>query len=231
MEKIMESDLKVQYELRRKRGQKGVYLKIRSDGSLLVTAGEFVSDAYIADLVRSKSAWYEKAVSTRTVEHDYRTGDVFRMLGHELVLRQVFDAAENRCLVRGGELYLFLKDKSAPSSLRQRLIREEYARKLDEYLKIRIPFWAQRMGLGTPDFRINNAVRQWASCSAAGRLSFSVKSASLNPDLLDYLIVHELSHLRYMNHGPQFKALVASVLPDCKDLKTRLGREYFNSFI
>lgn len=232
---IMETNGKVQYTLKRRKGQKRVYLRIQSDGSLVVTAGESVSQACIDALVLEKWPWYLKTAGTKTVEHDYRDGDSFHLLGKPLVLEVVVGAERNVCMAKEGRLVLMLRGKvsdEVSKLFKQRLIKEEYSRHLKAFLENRIPFWADRMNIRpVPCFRLNNAVRQWASCSAKRELSFSVKSASLAPELLDYLIVHELSHIRHMNHGPQFKALVESILPDWKNRKARLSKEYFDSFI
>ena len=62
--------------------------------------------------------------------------------------------------------------------------------------------------------RIGNQRSRWGSCSAKKNLNFNYKIVFLPPHLQDYVIVHELAHLRELNHSPRFWALVASVVPD-----------------
>ena len=69
---------------------------------------------------------------------------------------------------------------------------------------------------------IKNSKSRWGSCSSAGNLNFNYKLLFLPPEVLDYVVVHELCHLREFNHGPAFWALVAEALPNHKDLRRLL---------
>lgn len=69
---------------------------------------------------------------------------------------------------------------------------------------------------------IKNSKSRWGSCSSAGNLNFNYKLLFLPPEVLDYVVVHELCHLRHFNHGPEFWALVAEALPNHKDLRRLL---------
>jgi len=62
----------------------------------------------------------------------------------------------------------------------------------------------------------------WGSCSRKGNLNFNYKILFLPPHLQDYVIVHELAHLRELNHSPRFWALVASVVPDWRTCRREL---------
>ncbi len=69
---------------------------------------------------------------------------------------------------------------------------------------------------------IRNQKTCWGSCSRKGNLSFNYKILFLPPRLQDYVIVHELAHLREFNHSPAFWAVVASVCPDWRALRREL---------
>lgn len=64
--------------------------------------------------------------------------------------------------------------------------------------------------------KIRNQKTRWGSCSSSGELSFNYKIFFLPPDLRDYIIVHELAHLKEMNHGSKFWNLVSIQIPDYK---------------
>ena len=65
--------------------------------------------------------------------------------------------------------------------------------------------------------RLSSARTRWGSCSARGNLNFHWKLILMPPEVLDYVVVHELAHRREMNHSPRFWAIVEKVLPDYKE--------------
>ncbi|MDD5018833.1 MAG: SprT family zinc-dependent metalloprotease [Candidatus Omnitrophica bacterium] len=80
-----------------------------------------------------------------------------------------------------------------------------------------------------PDaIKVSGAKSRWGSCSAKDTLNFSWRIAALPQDIIDYIVVHELAHLKHKNHGPLFWNTVASVIEDYKRrnrwLKDHVGR-------
>lgn len=69
---------------------------------------------------------------------------------------------------------------------------------------------------------IRNQKTRWGSCSKSGNLSFNYKILLLTPRMADYIVIHELCHLRELNHSQRFWRLVAQVLPDHKEIRRDL---------
>ena len=71
---------------------------------------------------------------------------------------------------------------------------------------------------------IRNQVSRWGSCSKSGNLSFNYRIVFLSPNLADYIIVHELCHIKEFNHSPKFWNLVSQTIPNCKKLRLELKK-------
>ena len=102
--------------------------------------------------------------------------------------------------------------------------RAEYLRRAKELLPQRVDYWSRRMGLYPTQIRITSARRRFGSCSSEGHVCFSWRLMQYPPEAIDYVVVHELAHLRYLNHSPAFYALVAQYLPDHKQRRALLRR-------
>lgn len=83
----------------------------------------------------------------------------------------------------------------------------------------RTAHYAAIMGVSYGRITIRNQKTRWGSCSAKGNLNFNCLLMLMPEEILDYVIVHELAHLREMNHSPQFWAIVEEVLPDYQERK------------
>jgi len=82
--------------------------------------------------------------------------------------------------------------------------------------------YAKKMALMPTAVKINGAKSRWGSCSSKKSINFSWRLMMAEDDVIDYVIVHELAHLREMNHSPRFWAIVESALPDYRERKIKL---------
>ncbi len=91
-------------------------------------------------------------------------------------------------------------------------------------IKERLAFWQPLCEVTFKRVAIRNQRRRWGSCSSKGNLNFSYRLVFLPQELCDYVVVHELCHLKEMNHGPNFWAEVAKVLPQYHENITTLRK-------
>ena len=101
----------------------------------------------------------------------------------------------------------------APEHVARRLtdwLIEQARRDLDS----RVRFHAQRLGVRAKRIAVRDQLSRWGSCSTTGALSFSWRLVMAPPLVLDYVAAHEVAHLREMNHGKKFWALVRETMPD-----------------
>ena len=102
--------------------------------------------------------------------------------------------------------------------------RAEYIRRAKELLPQRAAYWSKRMGLCPTQIRITSAQRRFGSCSSKGHICFSWRLMQYPMEAIDYVVVHELAHLKHMDHSPAFHALVAKYLPDHKARRALLRK-------
>ncbi len=88
----------------------------------------------------------------------------------------------------------------------------------------RVNYYSAIMGLRPTSIRITGAEKRFGSCSSKNGLCFSYRLLEYSPDAIDYVVVHELAHIRHKNHGPEFYGEIAKVLPDYKDRVKELKR-------
>lgn len=81
------------------------------------------------------------------------------------------------------------------------------------------------LGVALPPFSITSARRRWGSCGVSGRLNFAWRLAMAPLELIEYVVVHELCHLKRRDHSPAFWAQVAAVLPDYQARRRRLHEQ------
>jgi metal-dependent hydrolase len=94
----------------------------------------------------------------------------------------------------------------------------------------RTAYFAARMGVNYGRITIREQKTRWGSCSSAGNLNFNWRLVLMPPEILDYVVVHELAHRKEMNHSSKFWAIVEQEMPDYQERKQRL-KELGGQFI
>jgi len=97
-----------------------------------------------------------------------------------------------------------------------------YARRV---ITSKVEHWGKVMGVEFERIAIRNQRTRWGSCSSKGNLNFNWRLAGLNEELQDYVVVHELAHLKHLNHSPNFYSLVEQYLPDHKTMQKKLAQQ------
>ena len=85
-----------------------------------------------------------------------------------------------------------------------------------EGLRQRVEYWAERLHVPAPRVRVRDMTRKWGSCSTAGTITLATDLGSRDAEFQNFVIAHELMHLRVPNHGKLFKALMTAHVPNWK---------------
>lgn len=113
-----------------------------------------------------------------------------------------------------------LRVQADASSMQSKEVREMledwYKARAREVIVRRVQHYADQLGWRMPTVLIRNQKKRWGSCNAKGELRFNWRLVMLPLRVLDYVVVHEMAHLKVLNHSPRFWALVEQIMPDYK---------------
>ncbi|MGW4511757.1 M48 family metallopeptidase [Streptomyces sp. NPDC004393] len=201
--------------------RKSVRLTVERDASVTAVTPPQTSRDELVKIVEAKRAWlYSKLAERRDFgetrpAREYVAGEGFLYLGRSHRLRIVGSGSEVR-LIRG-------RLELGTGGGARELVRW-YCRVGEPWLKRRIGPWASRMGLEATSLRVQPLGYRWGSCSHGGRINIHWATMQLPPTLIDYVLVHEVAHLRQPHHSNDFWRLVERAMPDYQERRERLRR-------
>jgi predicted metal-dependent hydrolase len=219
--RISLGDRIVPYLLRRG-SRRTVGLSIDHRG-LRVGAPRRTSLAEVEALIRRHGEWVVEKLDewrTRRRPELLRLADGVRLpcLGGELEIR--FAVGANRAIWGQGTLTLCLKPGTSAGGLLEKALRE----RAREHFAGRLAHFAAVLGVGVPALALSSARTRWGSCSTKSGIRLNWRLIHFPDGIIDYVVVHELAHLRHMNHSPRFWALVETVCPDYRAARLELQR-------
>ena len=170
--------------------------------------------------------------SRRTLSLQVRPdGQVIVRAPHHVTLQEISSFVRKnsrvwRCSAQ--ELFLEKEKELNAASPVQPLTMEDIQKLADEALRVipgRVAHYASLVGVTYGRITVRNQKTRWGSCSSKGNLNFNCLLMLAPPEILDYVVVHELCHRKQMNHSPKFWAEVAAVIPDYKTREKWLKTE------
>ncbi|HAN09113.1 MAG TPA: hypothetical protein DCP90_00685 [Clostridiales bacterium] len=220
-----------------KRKKKNVSIIIRADGKVVVSAPFSVSVKKIEELVNRRAEWIldnievVKRKSANIKEKKYISGEIFLYFGDEYELDIVKEDKTKRTEVRINEGKIEIRVKSDfadnEDNIKKKL-NKWYREEAQSCIAMRVEMCAQRLGLKPELVRIKQLKRTWGICTNKGIISLNWKLIMTPVDVMDYVIIHELCHLKHPNHSKDFWNLVEVYMPDYKQkrdwLKKNAGR-------
>ena len=204
-------------------------LTVKQDGRLCISAPRFLSEERIEQFVREKRDWIERQQARiqsmpAPAEPRYLTGESFVYLGQSFSLDVRKGSADFFFLdLTAHTAVLTLREAGTPES-RGKFLTEWRRRSLREIIAERLPIWEQITGLHPNDFSIRDMHTRWGSCNTQTRKIWFSQMLSEKPvEQIDYVILHELCHLRVPNHGADFKSLMNTHMPNWRERKKLLN--------
>ena len=209
-------------EVRRHPGARRMTLRIsRTRRAVIVTIPMQCDIGEATPFINRHIEWVRERLDCLPAPAPFKQGAVIPMRGEPHRIHFT-DCSSDRSGVQrklGGEdgyprLEVAGRIEHAPRRLLNWLC-DEALRDLDG----RVHWHAQRLGVKAKRIAVRDQTSRWGSCSTTGLLSFSWRLILAPPHVLDYVAAHEVAHLREMNHGPRFWALVRQTMPDMEEAK------------
>lgn len=196
---------------------KNVYIQIRPEGVVLKSPG--ISRREALELLAKQRTWLERRLRDTPVEST-ALPETMIFLGKEyqIQLEAASGPAQLRLDEASGICTLSLHEQlhDRPDLILQALDRF-YLAQARPYFHDRMIFWSQKMGLAPSVIRFKRLKSRWGSCSSKDAINLNYRAIQLPPECIDAILVHELAHLRHLNHGARFWALVHTYIPDYKE--------------
>lgn len=196
--------------------RKTIGLQITNDARLIVRAPYLASENYIQKLIQRKESWikakqeYFSQRQNKALIRKFLPGEEFLYLGqsYPLILYENLPKAIvlDRALMISPLVLGNARDH----------IENWYKNQALEYITQKVTYYIQMTGLKYQSIRINSAATRWGSCGYKDTLNFTWRLIMAPARVVDYVIIHELMHLKQKNHSRQFWAEVARMIPDYK---------------
>jgi predicted metal-dependent hydrolase len=204
-----------------------------NDDGLHVTAPRRSTQGDLDNAIRAKQRWIltklfergeRRVMRGKQAPVEWVDGAALPYLGFDVTLR-LQEAARSHCVFDAEmrELRLGVAPGLEEWQIRERVklwFQGEARRLFGE----RLGLYAPRVGVSYNSFALSSAGTRWGSCTVAGNIRLNWKLIHYPLALLDYVVVHELAHLREMNHSPRFWAVVGEVFPDYDGAKAALKK-------
>ena len=208
------------YHLKRSSARRTLALQVRETGRIVVQAPQHTPLSAVEAFVRSHLPWLHERLEAVAQRHSpWDKGMTLPWLGQSLSLDWREDGPIVPC-TEANRLQLGGAWLDVPGR-----VRDWYHEQALEILPARLAVQAARMGVAIPPLRLSDARTRWGSLSAQGRMGLNWRLVMLSEDLIDYVICHELAHLRQHNHSPAFWREVEALYPDYRLARIRLRSE------
>ncbi|MGP8152770.1 MAG: M48 family metallopeptidase [Smithella sp.] len=206
---------------RSKKRRKTISLQIGNNSEIRICAPYFTPVAEINRFIEEKQNWIFKAIQKRSQalllhkEKDYVTGEIFYYLGQSYPLEAHFEPLENTGVIFWDN-HFFL---NCPTNrdMRKYYFVLWYKKKAREHISARVEYFNRKLNFQPRGIRITSAKQRWGSCSEDNSLAFSFRLMMAPPEVIDYVIIHELMHISQKNHSSKFWNLVVGLMPDYKE--------------
>ena len=198
------------------------------DGEVRVIAPRFFPEGAIRDLLAKKADWIRKHVEQvqkrpANAPKNYETGDPIWFFGLLYSLLIVENRKNTRVTLHDDHITLSLKEP-VPKEKREAILNEWMRERLKAEIEHYLPIWSEKTGLAPSEWTVRDMKSRWGSCNTrTKKITLNLQLVHYPTVCLEYVILHELAHLRVHGHGSEFKAILDQYMPGWKEWKAMLN--------
>ena len=201
--------------------RRSIGLRITKSG-LIVNAPIFVSKNYIKKVIFSKEQWIKSKLNLIKIKvppFSLKNCHEFNLLGKKVIFK--ITEGENKIYLQNNSCFISFNDIRKEDKLKKYFIDwlKKYA--LDYFMK-RVSFYSKKNNLFPNKVLLSNAKMKWGSCNSKKEVRLNWRLIQSSATIIDYVICHELSHLKFMDHSQQFWSLVEEIFPSYKETQKQL---------
>ena len=212
-----------------KKNIKNMHLSVLPpNGKVRISAPLHMSDGSIMMFARTKLSWIRKqqekfAVQERQSEREYVSGETLYVLGKQYFLRVEYSYKGNSLVLSGEEAILTVR-KESTSKQREAFVNEWYRALLKEKIEIYLPKWEKTTGLYCDSWQTKYMTTRWGTCNTNSRkIWLNLQLAKKPIECLEYVILHELAHLKVKGHSKEFVAILDTCMPYWRETRKLLN--------
>jgi predicted metal-dependent hydrolase len=213
--------LHYQLEFRQRRT---VGLKITASG-LVIHAPKRISKLQLESVILQKANWIRKKLDALSANRipalQWQDGDQLLLLGNSITLDVQHDSRSRAVDYTSGFLKIAMPNHQAPLAVARKVIQWYQKQAITDFSR-RLEILSAKLSVPTPALFLSNARTRWGSCNSRKEIRLNWRLYQAPPHLINYVICHELAHLKEMNHSAKFWAVVASIYPDYKAAEKEL---------
>ena len=198
------------------------------DGKVRVSAPETLSDESIIMFVRTKLGWIRKQqekfeLQPRQSERQYISGETLYVWGRQYFLQVEYNYKGNSLVLSGDKAILTVRKESTPKQ-RENFVNEWYREKLKAEVDKYLPKWERITGLKCSSWQSKYMTTKWGTCNTSTKkIWLNLQLAKKPIECLEYVILHELAHLKVKDHGPEFVAILDGHMPQWQERRRLLN--------
>jgi len=201
---------------------------IRRDGKVAAKVPLRTTDTAVESFVKSKERWISKHVERigrgfNQQKKSYTNGEMHTLLGRQVQLR-INESGRNSASFTEGVISIECKGPWDPSK-GEAVLNSLYKKLAFNIFSERLAFLLEKFStynFKPAGLKVRTTISRWGSCSAKGSITLSTNLVKKREELIDYVILHELCHLRHRNHGPHFYKLLEEICPGYRMIRKEL---------